>query len=159
MVVLDDEIEDAITIDKIHLKRGPAGEDSTVLNDFKIYMGLCASDTLGMSYDENFVSGTRTLVYSASPFTAKAEIDEWFEIVLDSPYYYNYSDNLLIEVEWSSGMHSIYTWQWDGEWTRGLRGEYGASTANTPLADVPHLILEGELSLDSRTFGSIKAQF
>lgn len=157
--MLDDEINDAISISKIHFKRGPAGEPNTLLNDFKIYMGLCAVDSLGMNFDDNFVSGTKTLVYSANPFTVNVGVDEWFEIVLDTPYYYDYTDNLLVEVEWSSGEYSLYTWQWEGQGTRALRGDYGAGTANEPLDDVPHLILEGELSLDQSTFGSIKAQF
>jgi len=160
--VLASEIGNAIEIDSFSWFRHVSGEPQGSYYDLKVYMGLCSSDTLGMNYDDNYISGTKTLVLSSSFFTTPSVNPfEWFEIVFDTPYWYNGLDNLIIEIEWSSapGDDALYTMHWDSGANRCLFGRYGSATALFPKVEVPNLRLNGTLSLSNSTFGQIKAAF
>jgi len=160
VVVLAEEIGSAIRIDALSFQRSVGGEPLGTFNDFKMYMGLSDGDQLSTNYMDNYIDGTRTQVLAADPYVnGAASPNQWFEVQLDTPYWYNGQDNLIIEVEWSSGAGSLYTWQWNGGTDRCLIGPYGASTGDYTDAIVPHLILDGTLSLESGTFGAIKAAF
>jgi hypothetical protein len=160
VVVLASELGSAIRIDELSFQRAVGGEPVATFNDFKMYMGLGAGDQLTTDYMANYISGTRTQVLAASPYSnGAANPNDWFDVVLDSPYWYNGQDNLIIEVEWSSGAGSLYNWQWNGGSDRCVIGAYGASTGSSTESLVPHLILNGTLSLESSTFGAIKAAF
>lgn len=160
VVVLTSEIGDAIKIDNLHWKRAVGGVNQGTFNDFVIYMGLCSGDVLGISYDDNYIPGTRTQVMSSSSYTTPStNPNEWFVIPLDTPYWYSAGDNLLIEIEWSSGSGSLYTWHWNSGTERCVVGAYGEPNGNFLTSLVPNIILEGTLSLDPSTFGMIKAAF
>ncbi len=160
VVVLASEIGDAIEIESFSWKRFPSPEDQGTFNDLKIYLGLCESDELGLNFDDNYIEGTRTLVMSASSYTTETvPVGEWFEVVLDTPYWYNWQDNLIIEVEWSSGDGSLYAFAWDGGPNRYIFAPYGSSSAPGADVKVPHLLINGALELSSSTFGEIKASF
>jgi hypothetical protein len=160
VVVLASEIGSAIRIDELSFQRSIGGEPVGTFNNFKVYMGLCASDQLTTSFDDNYISGTRIMVLADSPYVNGAPNPfDWFDVVLDTPYWYNGQDNLIIEVEWSSGAGSLYTWQWNGGTNRCVIGSYGSSEGGSLESSVPHMILNGTLSLESSTFGAIKAAF
>ncbi|NOQ22377.1 MAG: hypothetical protein GQ565_06985 [Candidatus Aegiribacteria sp.] len=160
VVVLASEMGNAINIDSFSWKRHVTGASQGTFNDMKIYMGLCSSAELGSTFDDNYISGTRTLVMSASPYTSQsAGPNEWFEFVFDTPYWYNGQDNLLIGIEWSTGSGSVYAWNWNGGTNRCIYGLYGASTALSQNSNVPNLRLNGTLSLTNSTFARIKAAF
>jgi len=162
VVVLASEIGDAIEINSFSWFRGVGGESQGSYYDLKIYMGLCSSDQLGMTYDDNYISGSKTLVLSSAFFTTPTVNPmDWFEITLDTPFWYNGVDNLIIEIEWSSapGDDALYTMHWDGGANRCLFGRYGSATALYPKIEVPYLRLNGTLSLSNSTFGRIKAAF
>jgi hypothetical protein len=160
VVVLASDIGDAILLNELSWQRSVGGEPVGTFTNFKMYLGLCASDQLTTDYEANYISGTRTQVLAASPYVNGAtNPDDWFDVVLDTPYWYNGQDNLIIEVEWSSGAGSLYNWQWNGGSDRCVIGAYGASTGSSTESLVPHLILNGTLSLESSTFGAIKAAF
>lgn len=160
VVVLDSDIGSALTIDQLSWMRSVGGEAMGTFNDFKIYMGLCASDQLTTDYMANYITGTRYLVLSSSQYVnGTPSPNEWFDVVLDTPYWYNGQDNLLIEVEWSSGSGSLYTWQWNGGGARSVIGGYGQSIGSYTESVVPHLMLNGTLALEQTTFGAIKASF
>jgi len=158
--VLAGDIGDAVTIQSFSWKRSPSPNDQGTYNDMSIYMGLCSSDELGTSFDDNYISGTRTLVLSGNPYTTQVvAINDWFEFILDTPYWYNGQDNLLIEIQWSSGSGSLYVWNWNGGTNRCVHGRYGSSTALVKNSNVPNLRLNGSLSFTNSTFARIKASF
>jgi len=160
VVVLAGDIGDAIMIQSLSWKRSPSPDDQGTYNDMSIYMGLCGSNELVTSFDDNFISGTRTLVLSGSPYTTQVvAVNEWFEFTLDTPYWYNGQGNLLIEIQWSSGSGSLYAWNWNGGTNRCVYGLYGSSTALVQNSNVPNLRLNGTLSLTNSTFARIKAAF
>ncbi len=159
MVVLDSEIGNAMTISALKWKRVTGfGENNTNLQDFKIYMGYSSLDVLGTNFNNNFIPGTRTLVYSRDPLVITGVAPEtWFTSTLDTPFFYNGTNNLLVEIEWSTGSNSIYIYHWDAVLGRSVVSQtYGTPTGDLDVI-VPHLILSGTLDLESSTFGSIKS--
>lgn len=160
VVVLASEIGDAIEIESFSWRRFPSPEDQGTFNDLKVYVGLCASDELGTTFDDNYIPGTRTLVLSDSPYTTPVvPVGGWFDVTLDTPYWYSGQENLLIEVEWSSGAGSLYSWSWTGTGTRCIFALYNEQQAAVSNENVPHLRINGTLDLGSSTFGEIKASF
>ncbi len=157
--MLASEIGDAIEIETLSWKRSLGGDPQSTFNDYSLYMGLCSSDVLSENFDDNYIPGTRILVMSSSPYTTpSADPNEWFDNILDTSFWYNGEDNLIIEIEWSSGTGSLYTWHWDSTYTRCVIGAYGSS--NGEFSDlVPNIRLNGVLSLSNTTFGQIKAAF
>jgi len=160
VVVLASDIGDAIEIESFSWKRSPSPDDHGTFNDMAIYMGLCGSDQLGTTFDDNYIPGTRILVLSGSPYTTQTVgVNEWFEFVFDTPFWYNGQDNLLIEIQWSSGAGSLYSWNWNGGSNRCIYGLYGMATSLVQSSNVPNLRLNGTLSLTNSTFARIKAAF
>ena len=121
-------------------------------------MGLCSTDQLSPgSFDGNYVTGTKTLVYS----TALQFVDqnqEWSEIVLSTPYAYNGTDNLIIEVQWenASQSNSYYNHEWFAGDNRCIYTQ--SSPAILQYGFLPQMILSGTFSLDNSTFAEIKVE-
>ena len=160
VVVLASEIGDAIEIESLSWIRGLGGEPQGTFDDFALYMGLCSSNELGLAYDDNYIPGTRILVMSSSSLTTPTvNPNEWFDTTLDTPFWYNGEDNLIIEIEWSNGLGSLYTWHWDGGGLRCVVGSYGEPNGSYSTNLVPNIRLNGILSLSGTTFGRIKAAF
>ncbi len=160
VVVLDTEINDAIEISGISWKRFPSPDDQATFSDLSVYLGLCASDNLVPTFDDNFISGTRTLVFSEASYTTDVvAINEWFEIPFTTPFWYNGQDNLLIEINWSAGDGSLYSWSALPGGIRRIYGAYGSTTSLVQDDNFPTIQLHGTLSLENSTFGRIKAAF
>jgi len=158
--VLEGDIGDAILIESFSWKRSPSPDNQGTFNDMAIYMGICDGAELGTTFDDNYINGTCTLVLSSPSYTSQAvAVNDWFEFTLDTPYWYSGQDNLLIEIQWSSGSGSLYSWNWDGGSNRCAYGPYGTSSASVRNSNVPNLRLNGTLSLTNSTFARIKALF
>ncbi len=162
--MLDDEIGSAFTIETFSLKRHSAGSTPapTDLFDFAIYMGLCENDYLGANFDANFVPGTRTLLFSRDSLHIEVNPNELLTLDLDTPYWYNGQDNLLIEILWSSGEETgsecVYTWHWNTGAMRCASGLYSASSGSL-TSIIPWMQLTGSSALEACTFGEVKTLF
>lgn len=158
MLELDSEIGTAMTIGSISFKRAPLGSDDGYVNlgTFQIYMGLCQSDQLSVTFENNYLPGSRILVYDHDSVTITAgAADEWFEIQFDTPYFYAGHDNLVIELTWDAGSESIFTWGYNAGPARLISGGYGHTTGDAETA-ISHIRLNGTLDLERATFGGIK---
>ncbi len=127
-------------------------------DSFTIHMGLCSSDQLSLgSFDENYISGTKTLVYSTDLLIVSMT-DEWPEIELDNPFFYNGTDNLIIEISWNNETHSnIYNvYEWFAGTNRCIVSENHSDIKSYPF--LPHMKLFGDLALENSTFASIKVE-
>ncbi len=158
ILALDSEIGTAVTVNSISFKRAPAGaEDHVDLETFQIYMGLCQSDQLSETFEDNYIPGSRILVYDHDDVTITAGApNQWFEIQFDTPYFYAGHDNLVIDFLWDGGACSIFNWGSEPGPARSITGGYGDATG-TAESDVPHIRLNGTLDLERATFGEIKA--
>ncbi len=163
MVVLDSEIGNAVQIQSISFKRSTFGVDTATFADLNIYMGHGTADQLNPVFLNNYLPGTRTQVFdSGGIITLTAGMNEWFTINLDTPYWYSGVNNLIIEFEWPSdepSEGSLYIWHWQAGTNRAIFGPFGSTTADEFETTVPHLRLNGNLELQTDTFGSIKARF
>ena len=165
VVVLDEEIGSDFEISSIAWQKHPAGDTSAEFNTLKIYMGLCSEDQLVSVFDDNYISGTRTLVYESSSQVMSGGIDEWVSIVLDTNYQYSSSEgNLIIEVTWVSPVDnkSFYSRSWDAGVIRAVGyTQTGAPTQPTGSlsSSLPRLMITGTAggALESLTFGAVKS--
>jgi len=160
VIALDSEIGSAMTIETFALQRSEFGEPTASgnLEHFQIYMGLSSEDQLGTFFDDNYIEDTRLLVYDSDPFTFSAGYNEWIEFTLDTPFWYNGVDNLVIEIMWSWGEPGDHflTWGWEAD-SRALFGYYGAPEGELE-EKVSFFEIDGALLLEPSTFGSIKAE-
>jgi len=92
-------------------KYAGSAPDGATYKNVKVY--LCHTDRTGLSttFEENY-KGTPVLVAShASLFIPPAT--NWFPLKLTTPFTYNDTDNLLVEIQWSDAVYgtscSIYT--------------------------------------------------
>ncbi len=67
VIALADEMTGPMTIGEISWQRGgDAGSAQGTYNSFKLYMGVSGSSELTDTFADNYLPGTRTLVYSTS---------------------------------------------------------------------------------------------
>ncbi len=164
VVVLDEEIGSDFEINSLAWQKHPAGDISAEFATLNIYMGLCSEDQLGSTFDDNYISGTRTLVYGSSSQVMSGSPDEWVPILLDTDYQYDSSEgNLIIEVTWVScvDQKSFYIRSWDAGAIRAVGyTQTGAPTHPTGSLSsaLPRLTITGTAqgALETMTFGAVK---
>ncbi len=87
---------------------------------FTIHMGYSDGSELTGRFDDNYLPGTRVMVYSTSSQTMTAEPDGWMSVPLETPFEYNGTDDLIVELEWVGGSSVFYTWMWETGTNRAL---------------------------------------
>ena len=159
MVVLESEIGTAMDINTLQWHKHAIATQNEECPDFRIYMGLCSSDQLSSgSFEENYISGTKTLVYSTDLLTLSKAV-EWVEIELDSSFPYNGSDNLIIEISWDNGTvaNEYKCHEWYAGADRSLHNINQEGIVSHPC--LPHMIISGSpQALENSTFASIKVK-
>ena len=155
---MSSEIGTAMQINSLKWHKNPYTSTDAQCEGFSIYLGLCANEQLSSSsFEGNYISGTKTLVYSTSLLMVD-QTSDWKEIILDESYFYNGTDNLIIEVQWenASWSNSYYNHEWmAGENRCIFRQDAPDILAYNML---PHMILAGSLSMENSTFGEIKVE-
>lgn len=148
-----------MTIESVSWQRSSTGSgDSTAsFPQFELYMGLSAQDWLGTEFDENYIPGTRILVFDSDPLTVSADPGGWFTLELETPFWYNGNDNLLLELDWLDATGSFHTYLWNSP---GVPRSLKAPTPDGPTgflsSMMSELMLDGTTLLDSGTFAEIK---
>jgi hypothetical protein len=162
VVVLDSEIGTAMTIENLLWKRSPMGVDHGSYTNFKIYMGYTTLDALGTNFEDNYAPSSKTLVFSRSTYTLSSlDPNQWFTTALDTPFFYNGSNNLLIDIEWTAtpDSQSVYVYNWTGADGRSVFCSPDGQQTGVLDSTVPHWILGGTNDLENETFASIKHIF
>jgi hypothetical protein len=155
LLALDSDVSTAMTINSIFMKSA-GGAGYVNLDELQIYIGSCSSDELSGVFDDNYITGSKTLVYDHQNVTLTAGgMYEWFEVPLDSPYFYDGQHNLIIDFMRTEGSAEINVWAWFPGENRSVTGGYYSDTGD-PGTDMPHLGLGGVCDLNSDTFGAIK---
>ena len=158
--MLDEEINNAMEISQISCQRYSPGEtvEGTFYN-YEIYLGLTNTDMLSSTYEDNWLPGTRQLVFHRDTMPISNSPEDWVNFVLDTPFWYNGSDNLIVEVMWSSADTDdscMYTWHWNSGTIRSITGEY-----SNPTGTMGSLVImfkfEGDMGQTEATFGQIKS--
>jgi hypothetical protein len=160
VMALDSEIGTAMTIQNLGWQRSAAGGDpSATFTGVKVYMGLCAADELGATFDDNYIEGSRVLVYESASLTVDAGFSEWYTVDLDTPYWYNGNDNLVVEVQWLTGSGTQYYYKWETGAARSVKATSPAAPSGILSTTMSELQLTGTTSLDSATFAEVKCVF
>lgn len=156
---MSSEMSGAMTISQIGWQRGgDYGASSGYYNNFKLYIGLASKSELSDTFDDNYIPGTRILVYEATSQNMAAGPDEWMIITLDTPFWYNGVENLIVELEWVGGYEMFYTYLWETGSNRSLMNKADVhSPTGTLSTTMSQLMFDGALALEQETFGSIKA--
>jgi len=159
VMALSSEMTGAMTIGSIAWQRGgSSGSETGYYNNFQLYMGLASSDQLSDNFLDNYVPGTRTLVYETPTQTMSAAPDQWMTIALDTPFWYNGTDNLIVELIWSGGSNMFFTYKWNTGASRALENDSDIHAPTGVLGqNMSELMFDGPLSLTPYSFGAIKA--
>ena len=148
-----------MTIESVSWQRVAAGTgDSTAtFPDFHLYMGLCGQDCLGTEFDQNYLPGSRTLVFEGDPLLVSGSPGEWYTINLQTPFWYDGQHSLLVELSWDGATGSFHTYLWNSP---GVPRSLKAPTPDGPTgflsSQMSELMLDGTTGLTSETFGYIK---
>ncbi len=143
-----------MTINSIAFK--PTSGTSVTFAQFTVYMGPAAGSALGNNFDANY-AGARTTVYNQTNPSFMPS-GGWVTIPLDTPYFFNGTGNLIIEIAWPNGGQEIYAGYWATTGNRTLTAFFGSPTGDL-FEFCPNLLLSGTMNLSPMTFGAIKASF
>lgn len=160
-MAMAEEMNGEMIIGSISWQRaGEAGSAYGDYNSFKLYMGHGSQPELTGSFQDNYVSGTRQLVYQTQVQSMFAQPDDWMTIVLDAPFHYNGVDNLVVELEWAGGVNMFFTYKWNTGANRALENKADIYSPTGILShNMSELMFESASSLSHMTFGAIKASF
>lgn len=123
-------------------------------------MGYSDNETLGTNFMNNYTHNTRTLVRHSNNITVAEGTEEWLYQELDTPFWYDGKQSLILEVAWDGGSGSVHN--------------YFSNTATNPTRlksadpDSPtgflsnarcQFVLSGTQELESDTAAAIKIHF
>ncbi len=154
--MIDEETAGDMTIVAISMKN--FASEQYAQGHVSIWMGQSELDELGPFFKDNYLPGSKTLVFDQDSVLTGGTVNEWFTLYLDTPFEYDAQSNLIIEME-SLNCSTIYVWGWD---TGASRNRYTYSPGlpgGASDTEVPHLQIHGSLELQRTTFGRIKALF
>lgn len=97
-MAMEEELEGPMTVTAVSWLRSYEGDDWAIYYDVSLYMGLCDQDDLISEFDQNYVPGTRELVFSADSLYLEGEAWEWLTLTLDEPFEYSGEGNLVMEL-------------------------------------------------------------
>jgi gliding motility-associated-like protein len=108
-------VSGAVTIDTIWFRFGGGSSNpSTTLSNFEIRMGHTTLTNPGPQFNTNFNAGAPQTVLSSPSYVLTPLIgawnvpsDNWTFIVLQTPFNYNFTDNICIELSFSSSSAAI----------------------------------------------------
>jgi len=124
---------------------------------FVIHMGITDMTELSETFENNWMTGTKTSVYDHTDVTFNSPgVNQWMVIDLDTPFWYNGEDNLVMEFSWPSGSDVVMIWAWITEGGSSLFAGWEEPTGDL-MQECLVMRLEGTLSLTADTFGAIKA--
>lgn len=152
--MLDDEMPGPMWIGEITwvLYLGQPGSHS---EGFTVSMANTPLDELTEVFEDNYPTGALVQVAVVDSLSTAGPDGTEITVKLETPFYYNGADNLLIETEYSQGSSFAWSWCWNPSSNRGITSYPGDPTGNFQEY-VPYMVLESPESLNNETFGGIK---
>lgn len=153
-IVLGSEIAQPMTITRIGFKSA-LPDEATNLN-LQIHAGITDLQTVVTVFDENYISGSRQLVFQADTIVLSAPVGEWLFIEFDEPFVYDGQHNLILEFESENTGSGFYPYAWISYEPRTLVA-YSGSASGDVLNECNHMILSDDVQdLHACTWGSVK---
>ena len=78
-------------------------------SQMSISLAHTSVSALTTSFENNYEGNQDTVVFSRSSFSLNSDPPGWKEMTFDTPFAYNGTDNLLIEIRWASGTDTTIT--------------------------------------------------
>lgn len=159
VMAMEEELEGPMTVTAVSWMRSYEGDDFGTEYDFALYMGLCEEDELVSEFDQNYVPGTRELVFSADTLYLEGAPWEWLTITLDDPFEYPGTGNLVIELARSDAMSTnLFVFRWYTPQHRTVLdirpdAQYGFANSVAPMLRIDY----SSTGLSRLTWPEIKA--
>ncbi len=135
-------------------------------DELTILMGYTELESLTETFADNWSSAGEQVFYDPAYFISGVVPGSFFTFQLDTPFVYDGSENLLIEVTWDGpsepplGQGSIYTWYWTTTGNRVLSSNDLSSATGTAFEYCNNLRIDYDTeALETTTFAGIKASF
>ena len=135
-------------------------------DDLTILMGHTDLESLTETFADNWSSSGGQVFFDSSHIITDVVPGSYFTFQLDTPFVYNGSENLLIEVTWDGpaepplGQGSIYTWYWTTTGNRVLSSNDLSSATGSAFEYCNNLRIDYSTeAFESATFAGIKASF
>jgi len=158
VVVLQEDIGFPLTIESITYVRPNGGYGWA--GDFSMKMAHVAIDELSETFADNCAPGTLQEVVFIDSLPLFGGAGSTLTIQFDQPFFYNGTDNLLIDIHYPDGMVEAGVYNWEAGPARSLISLFppgGSPDPSGELSDmVPYMILDCEMALEGCTFGRIK---
>lgn len=155
---MQEDIGFPFIINSITYKR--AGGAYGWAGDFSIKMAHVSIDELSETFSNNYEPGSLQEVVFIDSLPLYGAPGSTLTIEFDEPFYYNGTDNLLIDIYYPLGMVEAAVYNWEAGPSRCVMDmftPYGSAGSTGELVSkLPYMILEGELELAGLTFGRIK---
>ena len=159
VVVLQEEIGTQMSIGSLTFVEGYDSYSTAALN-FSISMAHVTISELSETFADNYEPGSLVEVCFLDTLNLTGVLGDEISIQFDTPFYYNGTDNLLIDIDYSDGSTSSYVYNWFAGQNRCLADYYspgGSSGATGNLyQSIPYMIFEPPDDLNRDTFGGIK---
>jgi len=166
MVTADELGNQGMSINSFSFNASPGSDPMGPYEDFTVLMGHTTLSQLGETYDSNWSTSGTQVLFSSEIVLSGISAGNWFDFPLDTPFVYDGSSNLLIEITWNgpstvpSGQGSIYTWTWTAGENRTVTGNDPSGPTGYPSPTTQYLQVEYDpLALEQTTFAGIKASF
>ena len=168
MVTSDELGNQAMSIQSISVRATAASDTYGSYENFVLLMGHTSLSDLTATFDNNWATSGTGVFADANLEITGSSVDQWVEFVLDEPFAYDGSSNLLMEIVWDGpdpepptrGEGSIYTWCWIASSNRTVTSNFSSSSTGTPGTICQMLKVDyNDQALDQMTFAGIKGSF
>ncbi|OPX30316.1 MAG: hypothetical protein B1H09_05185 [Gemmatimonadaceae bacterium 4484_173] len=157
---MQEDIETAFGISSITLEL-PSDMMASYAKEISLSMANVENDILSETFSENYLPGSLVEVfYLDSLFLTDGTVTTELVLELDTPFFYNGVDNLLIDFYYPDGSCWCGNYGWNTGTARCVYNKFYPGTGGGPtglVSDwIPYMVLEGTQSLEQNTFGAVK---
>ncbi len=127
----------------IRLSLMPAMSGTGIFNNFAIYMIEVSRTELVSNFKKNYEGGSPEIVFYTPSLTYEATADSWFDFDLSSPFSYDSTKNLMIEVIWDlNDNQAIRNWGFESSGVyRSTGSQFDDSEDGLPSEVLPYIKL------------------
>jgi len=159
VVVLQEDIETAFEISSIAFEI-PYNVSMSCVKEFYLSMATVENDYLVETFSENYMPGSLVEVYYSDSLVLSEGPAAKLVLELDTPFFYNGEDNLLIDIYYPQGSCWCSNYGWQAGTARCVYDFFYPGGSGNPTGQtsdwLPYMVLEGTQSLEQSTFAAIK---
>lgn len=165
MVTAEELGSQSFEITAISFNAGPASDPQGPYNNFSILMGHTELNSLTETFDSNWSTSGTQVLSDPTLVISGVQSGSWFTLTLDTPFEYNGTSNLLMEIVWEGpsappGQGSIYTWLWSTSGNRIVTSGNPVSPTGFASDYCQYMRIDYDpLAMPAGTFAEIKTFF